>query len=114
MLQYTTPVCQSGGILQILCVRELCCGRCNVVIRICVSDKGTKHPCVKANMHNVCVWGSENPPAIVEHVRDSPKVTFLARSRSFIEMYRLFFWGNRSWSYQLLWHDQAVVIVTDT
>jgi len=66
-------------------VNGLYCGRCNVLIRICVSGKGTQHPCVKVNMHYVCVWGSENPRAIVEHVMDSTKVAFCLGLRAVLK-----------------------------
>jgi len=66
-------------------VHGLYCGRCNVLIRICVSGKGTQHPCVKVNMLNVCVWGSENPPAVVEHVIDSTKVAFCLGLRAVLK-----------------------------
>jgi hypothetical protein len=62
---------QSGGILRILCVHGLYCGRWSILVRICVSGNGTQQPCVKFNTHNVCVWGSGNPRAVVKHVRDS-------------------------------------------
>jgi hypothetical protein len=31
------------------------------------------HVCGKVNRHDVRIWGTENPHATVEHVRDSPK-----------------------------------------
>jgi hypothetical protein len=32
------------------------------------------HVCGKVNRHNVCIYGTENPHATVEHIRDTPKV----------------------------------------
>lgn len=50
--------------------------------KIIFSDEATFHISGKVNRHNVRVWGSENPHAYVEHVRDSPKVNvFCAISR---------------------------------
>ena len=37
-------------------------------------DKATFHVCGKMNHHNVCVLGTENPHATMEHVHDSPIV----------------------------------------
>lgn len=42
--------------------------------RILFSDEATFHVSGKVNKHNVRIWGSENPHATTEHVRDSPKV----------------------------------------
>lgn len=39
------------------------------------SDEATFHVSGKVNRHNVRIWGTENPHAFIEHVRDSPKVT---------------------------------------
>ncbi|KDR23348.1 hypothetical protein L798_05309 [Zootermopsis nevadensis] len=38
------------------------------------SDKATFHVYEKVNRHNVRVWGSENPHATIEHIRDSRKL----------------------------------------
>jgi hypothetical protein len=38
------------------------------------SDEATFHNSSAVNHHNVRIWGSENPHALVEHQRDSPKV----------------------------------------
>jgi hypothetical protein len=46
----------------------------NFLQRMVFSDEATFHLCGKVNRHNVRIWGSENPHAYVEHVRDSPKV----------------------------------------
>ncbi|KAJ9600337.1 hypothetical protein L9F63_009365 [Diploptera punctata] len=42
--------------------------------KIFFSDEATFHLSGKVNRHNVRIWGSENPHAIQEHVRDSPKM----------------------------------------
>jgi hypothetical protein len=39
-----------------------------------VSDEATLHLSGKVKRHNTHIWGSENPHAIVEHIRDSPKI----------------------------------------
>jgi hypothetical protein len=38
------------------------------------SAESTFHVSGKVNTHNCRIWGSENPCAFLEHVRDSPKV----------------------------------------
>jgi hypothetical protein len=42
--------------------------------KIMFSDKATFHVSGKVNKQNVRIWGSEQPHATVEHIRDSPKV----------------------------------------
>ncbi|GFG39802.1 hypothetical protein Cfor_10577 [Coptotermes formosanus] len=42
--------------------------------KLVFSDEATFHECGNGNRHNVRIWGTENPHATVEHVRDSPKV----------------------------------------
>ena len=42
--------------------------------KLVFSDETTFHVCGKANRHNVRIWGTENPDATMEHVRDLPKV----------------------------------------
>ncbi|PNF43568.1 hypothetical protein B7P43_G03928, partial [Cryptotermes secundus] len=45
-------------------------------------DESTFHISSTVNKHNVRIRGTENPRAVVEHVRDSPKVhVFCAVSR---------------------------------
>jgi hypothetical protein len=38
------------------------------------SDEATFRMCGKVNCHNVLIWGTKNPHAMMEHLRDSPKV----------------------------------------
>jgi hypothetical protein len=46
------------------------------------SDESTFHVSGRVNTHNCRIWGSENPRASLEHVRDSPKVNvFCALSK---------------------------------
>jgi len=42
--------------------------------KLVFSDEATFHVCGKVNRHNVRIWGTENPHATMEHVRDSPTV----------------------------------------
>jgi hypothetical protein len=42
--------------------------------KICFNDEATFHLCGKVSRHNVRIWRSENPHAVVERVRDSPKI----------------------------------------
>ena len=46
----------------------------NLSGKIIFSDEATFHVSGKVNRHNVRIWGSENPHAILEVERDSPKV----------------------------------------
>ena len=41
---------------------------------VAFSDEATFHVSGKVNRHNVRIWGSENPHAVIEHQRDSDKV----------------------------------------
>lgn len=41
---------------------------------IAFSDEATFHVCGKVNRHNCRIWGSENPHAVIEYQRDSPKL----------------------------------------
>jgi hypothetical protein len=51
------------------------------------------HVCYKVNRHNVHIWGMENPHALVEHIRDLPKVNvFFAVSSC--KVYGPFFFGK--------------------
>jgi hypothetical protein len=45
--------------------------------KLVFSEKGMFHVCGKVNHHNVLIWGTENPRAMMEHVRDLPKVNVL-------------------------------------
>ena len=38
------------------------------------SDEATFHLTGKVNKHNTCIWGTEHPHSMLEHVQDSPKV----------------------------------------
>jgi hypothetical protein len=42
--------------------------------KIIFSDEDTFHTHGVVNRHNCRIWGNENPHALMEHVRDSPKV----------------------------------------
>jgi hypothetical protein len=42
--------------------------------KICFSDEATFHLSGKVSRYNIRIRGSENPHAVVEHVRDSPKM----------------------------------------
>jgi hypothetical protein len=46
----------------------------NYLQKIRFSDEATFHTHGVVNRHNCRIWGSENPHALMEHVRDSPKV----------------------------------------
>jgi hypothetical protein len=42
--------------------------------RLIFTDKSTFHISGKVNEYNMCMWGTENPREMVEHVQDSLKV----------------------------------------
>ena len=42
--------------------------------RLVFSNEATFHGTGKVNKHDTCIWGTEHPHVIQEHVRDSPKV----------------------------------------
>jgi hypothetical protein len=42
--------------------------------KLVFSDKVTFHVCGKVNHHNVAIWDTEKPHAMVDHIRDLPKV----------------------------------------
>jgi len=50
--------------------------------KLVFSDEATFHVCGKANRHNVCIWGTENPHGMMEHIRESPKVNVLCGTSS--------------------------------
>jgi hypothetical protein len=41
------------------------------------SDEATFHLSRKVNLHNLFIWAIKNPRQVVEHVRDSPKVSVM-------------------------------------
>jgi hypothetical protein len=43
--------------------------------KIVFSDETIFHVSGKVNLHNVRIWGSENPHHVIEHIRGSPKVS---------------------------------------
>ena len=67
--------------------------------RLIFSNEATFHVSGKVNRHNVRIWGTENPNAIIEHVRDSPKVNvFCAISKLKVYGPFFFFYGaQRQW-----------------
>jgi hypothetical protein len=62
---------------------------------IIFSDEATFHLSVKVNRHNIRIWGSEKPVAVVEMERDSPRVkVFCAVSRR--RVFCPFFFAEKS------------------
>jgi dolichyl-phosphate-mannose--protein O-mannosyl transferase len=58
--------------------------------------------CGKMNRQNVRIWGTENPHATMEHVRDPPKVNVFF-AVSYCKVYGPFFlFGAICYRYQLL------------
>ena len=58
------------------------------------SEEATFHTNVKVNRHNLCIWGEENPPATIEHERDSSKVNVLCAISKNLVYDPFFFEGN--------------------
>jgi len=58
--------------------------------KLVFSDEASFHVCGKVNRHNVCIWGTENPHATIEYVRDSPKVNVFCAVSS-CKVHRPFF-----------------------
>jgi DNA-dependent RNA polymerase auxiliary subunit epsilon len=63
--------------------------------RLILSDESTFHISGKVNKQNVRIWGTENPRATVEHVRDSPKVNVFC-AMSFKNVYGPFFFQEKT------------------
>lgn len=53
-------------------------GNNNFRKRIVFRDETTFHVSGTVNKHNFRIWGSEHAHAVIEHVRDSPKVNVFA------------------------------------
>ena len=61
--------------------------------KLVFSDNATFHMCGKVNRHNVRIWGTENLHAMMEHVRDSPKVNVFCAVSS-CKVYGPFFFAE--------------------
>ena len=57
------------------------------------SDEATFHVCGKVNRHNIRIWGTENPHAMMEHFRNLPKVNVFCAVSSY-KVYRPFFFAG--------------------
>jgi hypothetical protein len=64
--------------------------------KLIFSDEVTFHVCDKVNHHNVRIWGTKYPHAMVEHINDSPKVNvfFFFFAISSCKVYRLYFFAE--------------------
>jgi hypothetical protein len=84
-----------------------------VAEELVLSYEATFHVCSKVNRHNVRIWGTENPHATMEHVRESPKVNvfcaFLLQSLRTIVLCRA-----DCYRYQLPGHAATVANATIT
>lgn len=49
----------------------------NFAERLIFSDESTFHLSGKVNHYNIRIWATENPTAVIEHERDSPKMNCL-------------------------------------
>ena len=47
------------------------------------------------NWHSVQIWGTENPHVIVQHIRESPKISVFAAVSKF-KIYGPFFFGEQN------------------
>jgi hypothetical protein len=61
--------------------------------KLVFSDEVTFHVCGKVNHHNVRIWGTENPHAMMEHIHDSPKVNVFCAVSS-CKVYGTFFFAE--------------------
>jgi hypothetical protein len=59
------------------------------------SDEACFYLSGKVNRHNVRIWGTENPPATVQHIHDSPKVNVFCAISS-LKVYGPFFFAEKS------------------
>jgi hypothetical protein len=59
------------------------------------SDEASFHLSGKVNRHNVRIWGTENPRATVQHIRDSLNVNVFCAISS-RKVYGLFFFTEKS------------------
>jgi hypothetical protein len=63
--------------------------------KLAFSDEATFHVCGKVDRHTIRIWGTENPHATMEHIRDLPKVNvFFAVSSC--KVYGPFFFAEPS------------------
>ena len=61
--------------------------------KLIFSDKAMFHVCGKVNSHNVRIWDTENPHAMMERVCDSPKVNVFCAVSS-CKVYGPFFFAE--------------------
>ena len=68
--------------------------------KLVFSDEAIFHMCCKVNCHNIHIWGTENPHATIELVRDSPKMNVFCR---FLlqNLWTIFLCGANCHQYQL-------------
>lgn len=63
--------------------------------KLVFSDEATFFVNGKVNKHNVRIWGTENPRVIVQHIRDSPKVSVFCAVSQF-KVYGPFFFCEQN------------------
>jgi len=61
--------------------------------KVAFSDVATFHVCGKVNHHNIHIWGTENPHAMMEHIRDLPNVNVFCAVSS-CKVYGPFFFAE--------------------
>jgi hypothetical protein len=61
--------------------------------KIVFSDEATFRIPGVVNRHNLIIWGSQNPPQVVEHVRDSSKINVFC-TVSITRVYGSFFFSK--------------------
>lgn len=80
---------------------EFCCSMLddmeedNFAERLIFSDESTFHLSGKVNRHNVRIWATENPTAVIEHERDSPKLNVFC-AISVTKVYGPFFFMEKT------------------
>jgi len=67
----------------------------NFLEKVQFSDEVTFHVSGAVNRRHVRIWGSENPHAYVEHLRDSPKVNVFC-AISIQKVYGPFFFAEET------------------
>ena len=61
--------------------------------KLVFSDEATFHVCGKVDLHNVRIWGTENPHETIEYACDSPKVNVFCAVSS-CKVYGSFFFAE--------------------
>jgi hypothetical protein len=72
--------------------------------KLVFSDQAAFRVCGKVNSHIVRIWGTEDPHATMQHVRDSPKVNVFCAVSSLQRLRIIFLCEANCYQYQLPEH----------